>query len=433
MAELITMPKLGFDMAEGKLEEWVKQVGDSIKDGDVLAIIETDKASVEVTSFQTGTLRQLLVQAGDIVPVGAPIAVLGTADETIDLAALGLAGAAAPKAAPPAPAKAPEPAAAREPAPAEPAPILPSQQPAAVAPPSGRLLASPVAVRMAGELGIDLASVHGSGPDGRIVKRDIETYLSEREKAPARPTPMPVPVPAMAPSLEGMEGYRAEALTPIRKTIARRMVESKQQAPHFYITVAVDMAAAMALRKQLNTVLPEESRISVNDLVVKAAAVALREHPSLNASFAGDEIHYHDRVNVGMAVARETGLLTVVIKDCDKKSLAQIARDSRTMVNRAREGRMQADDMLGGTFTVSNLGMYDVENFIAIINPPQAAILAVGAVQQVPVVDANGQVVAGSRLKATVSADHRVTDGAEAAGFMQTLRKALEEPLRLLV
>jgi pyruvate dehydrogenase E2 component (dihydrolipoamide acetyltransferase) len=189
----------------------------------------------------------------------------------------------------------------------------------------------------------------------------------------------------------------------------------------------------MALRKQLNAVLSEESRISVNDLVVKAAAVALKEHPSLNASFAGDEIHYHERVNIGMAVARETGLLTVVIKDCDKKSLAQIAMDSREMVNRAREGRMQADDMLGGTFTVSNLGMYDVEHFIAIINPPQAAILAVGAVQQVPVVDGSGQLVIGTRMKATVSADHRVTDGAEAASFMQALRKALEEPMRLVV
>jgi len=275
--------------------------------------------------------------------------------------------------------------------------------------------------------------VRGSGPEGRIIKRDIESYLQEREKPQAKPVLQPVPVPAMTPSLEGMAGYRAELLTPIRRTIARRMVESKQQAPHFYITVAVDMAPAMALRKQLNAILPDEGKISVNDLIVKAAGAALKEHPGLNASFAGDEIRYHDQVNIGMAVARDTGLLTVVVKDCDKKSLAQIARDSRDVVNRAREGRMQADDMMGSTFTVSNLGMYDVEHFIAIINPPQAAILAVGAVQQTPVVDPGGQLAVGTRMKATLSADHRVTDGAEAARFMQAFRKALEEPMRLMV
>ncbi len=424
MAELIIMPKLGFDMAEGKLEEWVKKVGDTVNEGDVLAIIETDKASVEVTSFQSGVLHKLLVSAGDIVPVGKPIAVIGAAGETVDLAALGVAPAE--------PAAAPAPARPSAPS-AEAGPILPAETPAATPPPAGRLLASPVAVRMAGELGIDLSAVRGSGPDGRIIKRDIEAYLRERDKAPVKPAPLPVSVPAMAPSLEGLEGYHAEPLTAIRKTIARRMVESKQQAPHFYITVAIDMAAAMALRKQLNAVLPEENKISVNDLVVKAAAVALRQHPALNASFAGEEIHYHDAINIGMAVARDTGLLTVVIKDCDKKSLAQIGHDAREVINRAREGRMQLEDMTGGTFTVSNLGMFDVEHFIAIINPPQAAILAVGAVQQVPVVDANGQLAVGTRMKATLSADHRVTDGAVAAQFMQTLRKALEEPMRLVV
>ena len=263
--------------------------------------------------------------------------------------------------------------------------------------------ATPIAMRMAGELGIDLKSVRGSGPEGRIIKRDIESYLQEREKPQAKPVVQPVSVPAMTPSMEGMSGYRAEPLTPIRRTIARRMVESKQQAPHFYITVAVDMAPAMALRKQLNAILPDEGKISVNDLIVKAAGASLKEYPGLNASFAGDEIRYHDQVNIGMAVARDTGLLTVVVKDCDKKSLAQIARDSRDVVNRAREGRMQADDMMGSTFTVSNLGMYDVEHFIAIINPPQAAILAVGAVQQVPVVDAGGQLAVGTRMKATLS------------------------------
>ena len=426
MAELITMPKLGFDMAEGKLEEWVKKPGDTVNEGDVLAIIETDKASVEITSFQSGVLLQILAEGGSIQPVGAPIGVLGKAGEAVDLAALGVKGAT------PAQAPAPKPASAPAPAPAAVSAaeaVIPPSEP----PTGGRLLATPIAMRMAGELGIDLKSVRGSGPEGRIIKRDIESYLQEREKPQAKPVLQPVSVPSMTPSLEGMSGYRAEPLTPIRRTIARRMVESKQQAPHFYITVAIDMAPAMALRKQLNAILPDEGKISVNDLIVKAAGVALKEHPGLNASFAGDEIRYHDQVNIGMAVARDTGLLTVVVKDCDKKSLAQIARDSRDVVNRARDGRMQADDMMGSTFTVSNLGMYDVEHFIAIINPPQAAILAVGAVQQTPVVDAGGQLAVGTRMKATLSADHRVTDGAEAARFMQVFRKALEEPMRLMV
>lgn len=425
MAEIITMPKLGFDMAEGKLEEWVKKVGDTVAEGDVLAIIETDKASVEVTSFHSGVLHKLLVSPGDIVPVGSPIAVIGAPGEAIDLAALGLKVEGEAEAA--APAKPAKPAAEK----AAPEPT-PAAAPAAA---PTRILASPVALRMAAELGIDLSAVRGTGPDGRIIKRDIEAYLREREKEPVKhaPPPPPVPVPAMPPTLEGIEGYHAEPLTAIRKTIARRMVESKQQVPHFYLTISVDMAAAMALRKQINAVLPDESKVSVNDLVIKAAALALRKHPALNASFAGDEIRYHDQVNIGMAVARETGLLTVVIKDCDKKSLAQIAHDARAVVTRAREGRMQLEDMTGGTFTVSNLGMFDVEHFIAIINPPQAAILAVGAVQQVPVVDANGQLAVGTRMKLTLSADHRVTDGAEAAVFMQDLRKLLEEPIRLLV
>jgi pyruvate dehydrogenase E2 component (dihydrolipoamide acetyltransferase) len=285
-------------------------------------------------------------------------------------------------------------------------------------------------MRMAAELGIDLRLVKGTGPGGRIIKRDIETHLTEREKVPAQaaPTP-PIPTPSYEPT---MEGYTAVPLSPMRQTIGRRMVESKTQAPHFYITSEVDMAAAMALRSQLNALLPEDKKISVNDLVIKAAALALREFPNLNASFAGTEIHVHNEVNVGIAVARETGLLTVVIRDCDRKSLAQIAADSRELVGRARDGRMKPDDMVGGTFTISNLGMFDVEHFIAIINPPQAAILAVGSVMQTPVV-VDGQLAVGTRMKVTISADHRVTDGAEAARFMQAVTANLEQPMRLVL
>jgi pyruvate dehydrogenase E2 component (dihydrolipoamide acetyltransferase) len=211
------------------------------------------------------------------------------------------------------------------------------------------------------------------------------------------------------------------------------MVESKQQAPHFYVTMEVDMEAAMALRQQLNAMMPDETKISVNDLLIKAAAVALRAFPNINASFAGEAIHVHNRINIGIAVARETGLLTTVVKDCDIKSLAQIAQESRELVGRAREGRMQVDDMVGGTFTLSNLGMFGVEDFVAIVNPPQAAILAVGGVRRVPVVNEEGEFKVGTRMKVTISADHRVTDGAEAAQFLQAFKVALEQPMRLVL
>jgi pyruvate dehydrogenase E2 component (dihydrolipoamide acetyltransferase) len=422
VAELITMPKLGFDMAEGILVEWSKSVGDSVAEGDVVALIETDKANVEVTSFKSGVLRALLVEAGAAVPVGQPIAVIGSADEAIDLAALGVEGGAPQKRAEkpvekPAGVPAPTPA----PAPAEAAPAEAVE---------GRLPASPVARRMADELGIDLGHVRGSGPGGRITKQDIEAYLKEREQVVEKAPPPPITTPSYAPT---MEPYHAEPLSPIRRTTGRRMVESKQQAPHFYITVEVDMAAAMGLREQLNVLLPEDERLSVNDLIVKAAAIALQKFPHINASFAGEEIRVHDQINIGIAVARDVGLLTTVIRDCDKKSLGQIARDARELVGRAREGRMRAEDMVGATFTISNLGMFDVESFIAIINPPQAAILAVGTVKRVPVVDAGGQLAAGTRMKATISADHRVTDGAEAARFMQAFKAALEQPMQLML
>ncbi len=414
MADLITMPKLGFDMAEGTLVQWAKKAGDVVAEGEIIAIIETDKANVEVTSFKAGTLLQLLVKEGAIVPVNQPIAVIGEAGESVDLAALGVA---APKAEPKA---RPEPASA------------PAQEAQAAPPPiaaeTGRIVGSPVALRMAQELGIDLRQVQGSGPGGRIIKRDIEAHL--KTQAAPKPAAMPITIPSQAPTLEE---YRTVPLTPMRQTIARRMTESKQQVPHFYITMAIDMEAAMSLRQQLNALLPEGESISVNDLLIKAAALALKEFPNINASFAGNEIHLHNQVNIGVAVAREAGLVTTVLKECDTKPLAQIARESRELIARAREGRMRAEEMIGGTFNISNLGMYGVDDFIAIISPPQAAALAVGAVQRVPVVNEQGQVVAGTRMKVTISADHRVTDGAEAADWLRTFKQILEQPLRLML
>ncbi len=425
MADIITMPKLGFDMAEGTLVEWTKKVGDEVKQGDVLAVIETDKANVEVTSFKSGVLRQHLVEAGTVVPVGQPIAVIGTADEKID-------GQAPPAAAekPKEEQSAPAPS---QPAPApQPAPPPQAQAQASAPQPAGPALASPVARRMADELGISLRDVKGTGPDGRIVKRDIEEYQKQRQAQPAtQVAPQSAPAPAYQPS--GVE-YQAAPLSQARQAIGRRMAESKQQVPHFYVTVEVDMAAAMALRQQLNALVPENEKISVNDLLIKAVAAALRQFPNVNASFAGQEIHMNNQINIGIAVAREAGLVTAVVRDCDKKSISQIAREAREVVGRARENRVRPEDMTGSTFTISNLGMFgEVENFIAIINPPEAAILAVGSVRQVPVVNAQNQLAVGTRMKATISADHRVTDGAEAARFMQAFKAALEEPMRLLM
>lgn len=422
MAELINMPKLGFDMREGKLGEWVKKEGELVGQGETIALIETDKASVEVPAFRAGVLHKILVPAGDSVPIGVPIAVIGEAGEAIDLVALGVTkGETQVKVEAKAAVK------------VEPATRAVE---AARALEGGRLAASPVAMRMAGELGIDLRKVAGSGPGSRIIKRDIEDYLAAQDRAateakaaPAPAAPPPMAIPSYEPTAEG---YRAVPLTGMRQTIARRMVESKTTAPHFYITVDVDMAAAMTLRGQLNALLPESDKISVNDFIVKAAAVALKQFPNINASFAGDEIRVHEQVNIGVAVARETGLIVAVVRDCDKKPLAQLAVESRELVGRAREGRMKPDDMVGGTFTISNLGMFDVDNFIAIIGPGQTAILAVSTVKQTPVVK-DGQLAVGTRMKATISADHRVTDGAEAAKFMQVFKAALEQPLRLVL
>jgi pyruvate dehydrogenase E2 component (dihydrolipoamide acetyltransferase) len=290
----------------------------------------------------------------------------------------------------------------------------------------GGVKATPVARRMAQERQVDLKQVSGSGPDGRIRRADVEAYLQSGPKA--------VPAPAVAAATPIPAGPETTeiAMTRLRQAIGRRMVESKTTIPHFYVTSEIDMAPAVALRQQINALLPEEQKVSINDMIVKAAALALREFPNLNASFAGDKLVRHNRINVGSAVAVEGGLLTVVQKDTDKTPLAQIAADNKAMIGRARSGKISPNDVTDGTFTVSNLGPFDVENFIAIVNPPEAAILAVGSSRQVPVV-VDGQLAVGTRMKATISADHRVTDGAEAARYMQRFKAILEAPLNLLL
>ncbi|MGD8805719.1 MAG: dihydrolipoamide acetyltransferase family protein [Chloroflexota bacterium] len=414
MAEFIVMPKLGFDMREGVLVGWSRDIGDKIEKGEVIAEIESDKATLELEAQAGGTLLKLLANEGDVVPIGGNLAIVGEEGEDVSDLVDASGGAAPPKA------EAPE--AESEKLAAEPA----AEQQAAPARKDGQfpggIKATPVARRVAEERGIDLSQVTGTGPGGRIRKADVEDF------EPGAPTAAPVAVtrPVLGPESEEMTPSR------LRLAIGRRMVESKTTVPHFYVTTDIDMAPAMALRKEINALLPDESKVTVNDIIVKAAAVALRSFPNLNASFAGDKIVRHGRICVGSAVAVEGGLLTVVQKDTDRSSLAQIAADHKEMIARAREGKSRPSDFEDGTFTVSNLGAFEVDHFVAIINPPEAAILAVGTATQQPVV-IDGELAVGLRMKATISADHRVTDGAEAAQFIQTFKSIMEQPLRLML
>jgi pyruvate dehydrogenase E2 component (dihydrolipoamide acetyltransferase) len=434
MAETITMPKLGFDMAEGTLVRWVRQEGQQINKGDVLAEIETDKATVEVESHASGVVLRLLVNQGDVVPVSSPIAIIGEAGETVGESIKAEPGAepsredgkqqiAETEGGPSVGGAMVTPAAAAH---VEVGPPLPTAE-------SGPIKASPLAKKMAQERNINLTSLAGTGPGGRVVRRDIEAAVAAGVKASSAPAPgrpaQAAPLPGFAPIPHADETV---PLTKLRQIIARRMTESKTSAPHFYVTHEYKVNALLDLRSQVNALLPEEQKISVNDFVLKATALTLREFPTLNASFVGDHVLRHGAVNIGVAVAVEGGLLTVVCTGADQKPLRQIALEVKGMVGRAREGKVRPEDIEGSTFSVSNLGMYDVENFSAIINPPEAGILAVGSAREVPVVE-DGAVKVGQRMKATIAVDHRVSDGVEAAQFMQALAKYLEEPLRLLV
>lgn len=434
MADYIVMPKLGFDMREGILNTWVKQVGDAVNKGDVVAEIESDKATLELESQVAGTLLRLMHEPGDVVPVGANMAIVGEKEEDIS----GLAGdngtSNGQEEAPAQPVKEEAPRAEAAPEEAEqPAAAVPSASPS-VAPDGtypGGVKATPVARRLAEDRHIDLLQVKGSGPDGRITKVDVEAAAETAQQSAAPPAPAAPPA-ATPTSVSAGPDSEEIPLTRLRQAIGRRMVESKTTVPHFYVTTEIDMAPALALRKEVNAALPDELKVSVNDMIVKAAALALRDYPNLNAAFAGDKIIRHQSINVGSAVAVEGGLTTVVQKNTDTSTLSKVAGDNRAMIARAREGKVRPDDVEGGTFTVSNLGGFDVDHFIAIINPPEAAILAIGSAREVPVVK-DGQLAVGTRMKATLSADHRVTDGAEAAKYMQHFKELLETPMRLLV
>ncbi|HSK87421.1 MAG TPA: dihydrolipoamide acetyltransferase family protein [Anaerolineales bacterium] len=444
MAETISMPKLGFDMAEGTLVRWVKNEGENINKGDILAEIETDKATVEVESSASGVVRKLLVEEGSVVPVGDPIAVVGSADEKIEETPTKVVEPKAEKKTddqggeelkteseeerrkkegskteetPPPPAP---PSGTMQTQPT-PAPVSQAAAPAQ----EGPIKASPLAKKIARDKNVDLWQVQGTGPGGRVVRKDVEAALSSGQPSAVSRQPAPAAVPVS-------RADETIQLTRLRQAIARRMTESTTSVPHFYVTHEYKMDALMALRKQINDYLGEDEKLSVNDFIIKAVALALREFPNLNASFAGDKVIRHGAVNVGVAVSVEGGLLTVVNRNTDQQPLRAISSEVKRMVAGAREGKVKPDDIQGSTFSISNMGMFDVENFAAIINPPEAGILAVGSARQVPVVE-NGEVKVGWRMKATISVDHRVSDGAEAAQFMQKLAEFLENPVRMLV
>jgi pyruvate dehydrogenase E2 component (dihydrolipoamide acetyltransferase) len=413
MAETISMPKLGFDMAEGLLVRWVKKVGETINKGDVLAEIETDKATVEVESSASGVVLQLIVEQGTMVPVNAPIAIVGAAGEKVN------APAATPDSVPKT-AAAPSPAAAvQTPPPAAPVVTQPS-----VPLTTGPVKASPLARKIASDQNVNLANVQGSGPGGRVVRKDVEAALVGGPKAgDRRPSASPVII---------SHDDKVIPTTKLRQAIGRRLVESKTTIPHFYVTHEFKMEALMDARRQINSFVPDNEKVSVNDFILKGVALSLRQFPNLNATLKGTDVIQFGHVNVGVAVTIPGGLMTVVVKDTDQKPLRQISSEVKTMAARAREGKVKPEDVDGSTFSTSNLGMYDVEEFIAIVNPPEAGILAISSAREVAVAE-NGQIKTGWRMKATISVDHRISDGAEAAQFMQTLAGFLENPVRMLV
>ncbi len=418
----VVMPKLSDAMETGKLLKWLKKEGDRVEGGEILAEIETDKADIELEAFGSGVLRKILVGSGTDVPVGSTIAVIAEPHEDI-AAILGSAearptGESKPKAAEP---KVGEKSLTPQPS------ALPAAAPEVVTIPAGRVRASPLARRVARDSGVELASMKGSGPGGRIVRRDVEAYMAGRERpAPAaRPALRPVAPAAVGPEVED------RPLSSMRRAIARRMAESKATVPHFYLSIEVKMDRAWELREELGR-LEGQPKVSVTDLILKAAALALQAHPEINASFAGESIQLHRRVHLGIAVALDDGLITPVLRECDAKSLTEIAREAGELTERARARKLKPQEATGATFTISNLGMYEIEEFSAIINPPEGAILAVGSVMEKPVIE-GGQIRIGRRMRLTLSCDHRVMDGAMGARFLQTLRRLLEEPLRLLM
>ncbi|NET32202.1 MAG: pyruvate dehydrogenase complex dihydrolipoamide acetyltransferase [Cyanothece sp. SIO1E1] len=431
MAEVIRMPRMSDTMEEGNIVGWLKEEGEVIEAGETIAEVETDKATMELDSFVDGVLLHIAVKEGP-VPIDGVIAVVGEKGEDWQ-AAIAAAGSSNGSA------EAEAPAAEEAAKPAETA--APAATPSAPASDDKRLKASPLAKSMAKEAGIDISTIQGSGDQGRIVKKDVEAAMANPPAAPA-----PAPAPAAAPAAKeekaapppvvpftfggGEANYEDTPISQMRKTIARRLGESKFTAPHFYLTIDINMDKAVALRKRLKEVSP--AKVSFNDLVIKAAAAALREHPAINSSWLGDAIRANHDIHIGVAVAVPDGLLVPVIRYANMKTLSQINSEVRHLAGKAKDKKLQPAEMQGNTFTISNLGMFGIEEFTAIINPPDSCILAVGTIVQKPIVK-DGQIVVGNMMKVTLSCDHRVVDGATGAQFLQTFQEILEDPIRLLV
>lgn len=419
MAEIVRMPKLSDTMTEGTVAAWHKKVGDKVKSGELLAEIETDKATMEFESYVDGILLYIGVEKGKTVAVDALLAVFGKEGE--DVSAIVAAEGAAPAAKEEAPVAAP--------APAAPAPVVEDPKAAAPSAPAvsvsapvsapkpvndGRMRVSPLAKKLAEDKGLPLQYIPGSGDGGRIVRRDIDAFMAG----------------AAVQSASAVESYTEENVSQMRKTIARRLAESKFTAPHFYLTMEIDMGRAVEARAAMNAA--TGSKVSFNDMVIKATSLALKQHPKVNSSWRGDTIRYNHHVHMGVAVAVDEGLLVPVVRFADTKSLAQINQEVKVFVDKAKNKKLQPSDWEGNTFTISNLGMFGIEEFTAIVNPPDACILAVGAIREVPVVK-NGMVVPGHTMKLTLSCDHRVVDGASGSAFLQTLKAMLEEPVLMFI
>jgi pyruvate dehydrogenase E2 component (dihydrolipoamide acetyltransferase) len=483
MATKVVMEALSPTMEEGRLVEWKKREGEPVAVGDVLAEVETDKATMELVARGSGVLRKRLIGDGDTANVGTVIAVIAGADEDVS----GLTGGAEVQAEQaPSTAEAPaqekaaqaagsdvgrgaaavaaagetEPDSAERATPAEPTPAAAAptpgpeggakgKEPAAPQPPAqgqaaageaasgnGRVKASPLARKMASESGVQLGGVQGSGPGGRIVKRDVEAAMEGGAQAqqPAAQAPAAAAAPAApVPAAPAEGGYRDQPLSPMRKTIAKRLTQSIGPVPHFFLTVEIDMGEAMRLRGRINERFADQGvKVSPNDLIIKAVAAALRKHPWVNASWTGEAIRFHDQVHIGVAVAVDEGLITPVVRDADRKGVAEIATEVRELAGRAREKKLKPDEYTGSTFSLSNLGMFGIEEFTAVINPPEAAILAVGAIGPKVVVDEKGDMAVRQRMRVTLSCDHRVIDGATGAQFLETLKSYLEDPMLMI-
>lgn len=419
MEEVVLMPRLSDTMTEGVIAGWHKKVGDTVKKGEVLADIETDKATMELESYKDGVLLYQGAQPGEKIQVNDLLCIIGKEglDVNAIVQAVKASGGSAPAAA------APTPAATATGY----APVAAPQVQSETVVNEGRILASPLAKKIAGEKGIDLRYVKGTGDNGRITKNDVDAYVPAAAAPVSQATKSATPI-AAAPA--GQVSFEDVPVSQMRKTIARRLSESLFTAPHFYLTMSIDMDAAVAARAKINEVAPV--KISFNDMVLKATAMALKQHPKVNSSWLGDSIRYNHHINIGVAVAVEDGLLVPVVRFADTKSLSQIGAEVKEYAQKAKDKKLQPADWEGSTFTISNLGMYGIDQFTAIINPPDSCILAVGGISQVPVVK-NGQVVPGNIMKVTLSCDHRSVDGATGAAFLQTLKSLLEEPLRMLV